>query len=50
LFGFLGVLLALPAASVIMVLVRHIHGFYKMRELYNGNGGEVSEKSSGQFG
>ncbi len=47
LFGFLGVLLALPAASLIMVLLRHIHGFYKMSELYSG---EVSDRSSGQLG
>jgi predicted PurR-regulated permease PerM len=46
-FGFLGVLLALPAASVIMVLVRHIYGFYKMSELYSSG---VSDRSSGQVG
>jgi predicted PurR-regulated permease PerM len=34
LFGFLGVLLALPIASVIMVLIRHIHDRYKGSELY----------------
>jgi predicted PurR-regulated permease PerM len=34
LFGFLGVLLALPAASVIMVLLRHAHGAYKSSALY----------------
>jgi predicted PurR-regulated permease PerM len=34
LFGFLGVLLALPMASVIMVLIRHIHDLYKDSELY----------------
>lgn len=34
LFGFLGVLLALPVASVVMVLIRHIHGLYKDSELY----------------
>jgi predicted PurR-regulated permease PerM len=47
LFGFLGVLLALPVASVIMVMIRHIHGFYKMSDLY---GGDSSEGNSGQFG
>lgn len=34
LFGFLGVMLALPVASVIMVLIRHIHDRYKGSELY----------------
>jgi predicted PurR-regulated permease PerM len=34
LFGFLGVLLALPVASVIMVLIRHLHVIYKDSELY----------------
>lgn len=34
LFGFTGVLLALPVAAVIMVLLRHIHEFYKLSHLY----------------
>ncbi len=34
LFGFLGVLLALPAASVIAVLVRFAHVHYRASELY----------------
>jgi len=34
LFGFLGVLLALPVASVIMVLIRHVHALYKDSDLY----------------
>jgi predicted PurR-regulated permease PerM len=34
LFGFLGVLLALPAASIIMVLLRHAHEFYKDSDFY----------------
>ncbi len=34
LFGFVGILLALPAASVIMVLMRHAHDLYKDSELY----------------
>ena len=34
LFGFLGVLLALPCASVVMVLVRHIHDLYKDSAFY----------------
>ena len=34
LFGFLGVLLALPVASVVMVLIRHIHDLYKDSAFY----------------
>ncbi len=34
LFGFLGVLLALPAASVIMVLLRHLHDIYRDSQFY----------------
>lgn len=34
LFGFVGVLLALPVASVIMVLLRHVHDLYKGSTLY----------------
>jgi len=34
LFGFLGVLLALPAASVVMVLLRHVHELYKDSAFY----------------
>lgn len=34
LFGFLGVLLALPMASVVMVLIRHIHDRYLGSQLY----------------
>ncbi|RMQ47024.1 hypothetical protein ALQ04_00132 [Pseudomonas cichorii] len=36
LFGFTGILLALPVAAVIMVLVRHIHELYKGSEIYSG--------------
>ncbi len=39
LFGFFGVLLALPAASVIMVLLRYVLERYRMSELYNEAGG-----------
>ncbi len=35
LFGFIGILLALPAASVIMVLIRHVHELYKDSQLYS---------------
>jgi len=34
LFGFVGVLLALPVAAVIMVLLRHLHEGYKGSSLY----------------
>jgi predicted PurR-regulated permease PerM len=40
LFGFLGVLLALPAASVIMVLLRYLLERYRLSELYNEEGPE----------
>lgn len=36
LFGFLGVLLALPAAAVIAVLLRYLHERYKDSALYSG--------------
>lgn len=38
LFGFLGVLLALPAASVILVLLRYLAERYRMSELYTDTG------------
>ncbi len=34
LFGFMGVLLALPVAAVIMVLLRHLRGYYVTTGLY----------------
>jgi len=40
LFGFVGILLALPVASVIMVLLRHVHDLYKDSELYTVNSSE----------
>ncbi|MNZ71380.1 pheromone autoinducer 2 transporter [compost metagenome] len=45
LFGFTGVLLALPVAAVIMVLLRHVHDFYKLSALY-GESGRDSQESS----
>lgn len=36
LFGFLGILLALPVASVIMVLLRHVHERYTVSSFYSG--------------
>ncbi len=43
LFGFLGVLLALPSAAIVMVLLRYLHTRYKSSELYVGS----SESGSG---
>lgn len=37
LFGFLGILLALPVAAVLNVLVRHMHQKYRQSELYNSS-------------
>ena len=34
LFGFLGVLLALPAAAALNVMVRHLHGHYRESAIY----------------
>ncbi|WP_260961180.1 AI-2E family transporter [Pseudomonas citri] len=36
LFGFTGILLALPVAAVIMVLLRHVHEVYKESDIYSG--------------
>jgi predicted PurR-regulated permease PerM len=37
LFGFVGVLLALPVAAIVVVLLRHVHEFYKDTEFYSEN-------------
>ncbi|BAP41090.1 AI-2E family transporter [Pseudomonas sp. LJDD11] len=37
LFGFTGILLALPVAAVIMVLLRHVHTLYKESDMYAGS-------------
>lgn len=37
LFGFLGILLALPVASIVMVLLRHAHGRYTGSGFYSGS-------------
>jgi predicted PurR-regulated permease PerM len=37
LFGFLGVLLALPVAAVVMVLLRYLHAHYRESELYGAD-------------
>ncbi|MBK8814611.1 MAG: AI-2E family transporter [Methylococcaceae bacterium] len=34
LFGFLGILLALPMASIVMVFLRHVHDVYRDSEFY----------------
>ena len=39
LFGFLGILLALPVAAALNVLVRHMHRRYRASELYNASTG-----------
>lgn len=48
LFGFTGILLALPVAAVIMVLVRHLHDFYKLSDLYGepAHGSDEPPKSA----
>jgi predicted PurR-regulated permease PerM len=43
LFGFFGILLALPVAAVIVVIVRHIHDSYRNSDLYG-------EKTPGEMG
>nr|WP_298414212.1 AI-2E family transporter [uncultured Halomonas sp.] len=45
LFGFTGILLALPVAAVIMVLLRYLHERYKSSDLY-----EEPESSNGNEG
>lgn len=45
LFGFTGVLLALPVAAVVMVLLRHVHDFYKLSALYGESDGGSQESS-----
>ncbi len=37
LFGFVGVILALPVAAIIVVLLRHVHELYKDTEFYSEN-------------
>lgn len=36
LFGFVGMLIALPVAAIIMVLLRHAHAHYQQSRLYQG--------------
>lgn len=39
LFGFVGMVLALPVAAVVMVLLRHGHSLYQQSRLYQGDSG-----------
>lgn len=41
LFGFVGMLLALPVAAIIMVLLRHAHVHYQQSRLYQGEAGKT---------
>mgnify|MGYP003429284648 FL=1 len=43
LFGFVGILLALPAAAVIMVMLRHVNDLYKLSDLYRVPAGTLEE-------
>ena len=43
LFGFVGVLLALPIAAVVMVFLRHIHRNYKHSDFYDHRRGRQSK-------
>jgi predicted PurR-regulated permease PerM len=43
LFGFLGVLLALPVASVVMVLLRHAHDLYRGSGFYGAGKGTAGD-------
>lgn len=45
LFGFVGVLIALPVAAVIMVFIRHIHDNYKESEFYRFKSEDGAEDS-----
>lgn len=47
LFGFTGVLLALPVAAVIMVLLRHVNELYKLSALY-GDSSDGSAEPPGR--
>ncbi|MDR2012233.1 MAG: AI-2E family transporter [Rhodanobacter sp.] len=48
LFGFLGVLLALPVASVVMVVLRYAYQRYTRSELYTSGGDPVIVAAEGQ--
>ena len=44
LFGFVGILLALPIAAVVIVILRHIHELYTASEIY-GESKEVANNN-----
>ena len=46
LFGFVGILLALPVAAVVMVFVRHLHGRYLASEYYDAPAGVDDEDAA----
>jgi len=46
LFGFVGILLALPVAAVIAVLLRHLHDRYRESDLYSVTDTESGERDS----
>lgn len=50
LFGFVGMLLALPVAAVILVLLRHGHVLYQQSRLYQGRGPETVREDSDASG
>lgn len=41
LFGFVGILVALPVAAMIMVLVRYLHSHYKSSSMYGSDNHEI---------
>lgn len=43
LFGFVGILLALPVAAVIKVMINHVHDYYKDSELYQSNADAIEQ-------
>jgi len=43
LFGFLGILLALPVAAVLNVLLRHVHELYKSSRIYERDPVKIEE-------
>jgi predicted PurR-regulated permease PerM len=47
LFGFFGVLLALPVAAVLMVIIRYLHERYVASELYGNNSSAISNCDDG---
>lgn len=46
LWGFTGILLALPIASVIMVLLRHIYRLYQASDVYQADALEAAEQAA----